>query len=104
MAMVYVLTEDTPMSLYGEIPSECLSQKVEDIEKGNLAIATNQPTYSDRDGEVTGQVTGMVRFLERDGQWCQVETVAYGGEEPQAYWIKADDLSYDFDMTIKGKR
>ena len=103
ITMIYVPTKDTPMALYGEIPSDRISQKVEDIKKGNQAIASTQLAYSGKDGKIIGTITGKVCIIKRDGEWCQVETVLSGGDNSQAFWVKADALSYNFDMKIMGK-
>ena len=104
ITMVYVFTGDTPMSLYGEVPSKCLSKRIRDIEKGNLAIADNFDIYSYKNGVSTGTISEMVRIINRDGGWCQIETFGAGGEEPQRFWVKREGLSYDFDGMVKGRQ
>ncbi len=101
MMMVYIPTGDTPMSLYGEVPSACLSQDTRDIEKGNLAIADNLDAYSDQGETPAETVTGTVRVIEHDGEWCRI--IPLTGGQTERLWLKANGLSYDFDRNVLGR-
>lgn len=95
---VNVPTGDTPWSLYGEIPSKALSQKNEDIEQGNLAIATDKMAYANINGEEGEQMIGTVKILVREGDWCQIQPFA--GGDSRTFWIPTSDLSFDLDSKI----
>lgn len=103
VTVVYVPTSDTPMALYGEIPSKSLSQKSADIEMANTAVIMDQMIYAERNGNSVGTLSGPVRVIERFGEWCKIEPISYGGEDTGIIWTKTDNLSYDFDMKIMAK-
>ena len=99
--MVSVPTGDTPMALYGELSSDCLSQSIEDITQGNLADATDQAAYDQIEGKIVETLSGYVRILKRENGWCQVQPLA--GGDSRVFWVQSGDLSYSFDTTIIGR-
>ena len=99
--MVCIPTGDAPMSLYGEVPSTCLSQDAQDIEKGSLAIAENLQAFSDQGETPAETVTDTVRIIEHDGEWCRI--IPFTGGQTERFWVRADGLSHDFDRIVSGR-
>lgn len=96
--MVYVPTGDTPLALYGELPSDVLSQSTEDITQGNLADAAGSVAYDRIDGKKVETLSGYVSILKRDNGWCQVQPLA--GGDTRLFWIRSNDLSYSFNTLV----
>ena len=97
-AQVYVLSGDTPGSLYGTLPGDALSQKAEDLYQGNLADATGQTAYDGIRGQAEETLTGTVSILAREDGWCQVSPLA-GGDD-RTFWVLEDSLSFSLDATV----
>ena len=96
--MVYVPTGDTPLALYGELPSDVLSQSTEDITQGNLADAAGSVAYDRIDGRKVETLSGYVRILMRENGWCKVQPLA--GGDTRLFWIRSNDLSYSFNTLV----
>ena len=96
--MVSVPTGDTPMALYGELPSDSLSRSIEDISQGNLANAAGRGVYDRIDGKKVETLSGYVSILKRDNGWCQVQPLA--GGDTRLFWVRSNDLSYSFNTTV----
>lgn len=95
---VYVPTGDTAGALYGELPSDVLSEKEADLVQGNIANAANQTAYQEINGAPAETLTGYVKILAREGEWCKVQLLA-GGDERE-FWIPQESLSFSFDDTV----
>lgn len=97
-AQVYVPTGDAPESLYGQVPTNVLSQNEEDLQKGNLASVSEQMTYVTIDGQEAGVFSGMVEIVSRDADWYQVHT--FSGGDTQLVWVPASSVSFNLDTVV----
>ena len=97
-SQVYVLSGDTPGSLYGSLPTDVLSQKENDLVTGNLADAEDKMAYDSINGKETEQLIGTVTILARQDGWCQVASLT--GGDTRTFWLPEKELSFHMDSTV----
>lgn len=91
-ANVVVPYGDIPF-LYGFVPLDSLSTDPVDIAQGSQAIAVCT-AYDAMDGQAVTDLTDRVHILTRQNGWAEVTPSA--GGDPRHYWVRLDDLSFDF--------
>lgn len=86
---------DTPTGVCGNLPAAVLSQAEADLQKANLAVASGVMASQSIQGPETEALLGLVRILDRQDGWCQVQPFA--GGDTRTFWVPEDALTYTLD-------
>lgn len=80
--------------IYGWVDSSLLSTNQRNIQTGNQAILKGCPTYKEAGGNQNGEANARVQILSLGQEWAWVEEYGTGAK---SYWVKIEDLNFDFD-------
>ena len=93
-AVVTLPSGDTP-GIFGKLPTKVLTQDPEKLQLANQANAKGVMGYDQIDGQETEELLGWVEIIDRQEDWCQVKAIAGGSDT--TVWVRAADLSYQWD-------
>lgn len=91
-ARVLFPSGDTPTGLCGTLPASVLSQEEADLQKATLADASGVMASQSIQGPETEELLGLVRILDREDGWCQVQPFA--GGDTRTFWVPEDALTF----------
>lgn len=91
-ARVLVPTGDTPTGFCGTLPASVLSQEEADLQKANLAVASGVMASRSIQGPEAEVLLGLVRILDRQDGWCQVQPFA--GGDTRTFWVPETALTF----------
>lgn len=94
-ARVLVPTGDTPTGFCGTLPAAVLSQEEADLQKATLADASGVMASQSIQGPETEELLGLVRILDRQDGWCQVQPFA--GGDTRTFWVPEAALTFSLD-------
>lgn len=94
-ARVLVPTGDTPTGLCGTLPAAVLSQEEADLQKATLAVASGVMASQSIQGPEAEVLLGLVRILDRQDGWCQVQPFA--GGDTRTFWVPETALTFSLD-------
>lgn len=99
-ARVLVPTGDTPTGFCGTLPASVLSQEEADLQKANLAVASGVMASRSIQGPEAEVLLGLVRILDRQDGWCQVQPFA--GGDTRTFWVPEAQLTFSLDPYLSG--
>lgn len=97
-ARVLSLSGAEPTGVCGNLPTAVLSQEEADLQNATLADARGVVASQSIRGAETEKLLGLVRILDRQDGWCQVQPFA--GGDTRTFWVPETTLAFSLDARL----